>query len=101
SSRRRHTRFSRDWSSDVCSSDLLVLKSVSEIVQKLMYSKEEAKRLKERFWTNFGQFMSLVPNEEGVKVNWVNYKTGIKHLYFRKIGRASCRERVDSTLAAE
>src|SRR5690606_41126810 len=23
-SRRRHTRFSRDWSSDVCSSDLLV-----------------------------------------------------------------------------
>src|SRR6266511_5020534 len=25
SSRRRHTRFSRDWSSDVCSSDLLEL----------------------------------------------------------------------------
>src|SRR5690606_40735823 len=25
SSRRRHTRFSRDWSSDVCSSDLLSL----------------------------------------------------------------------------
>src|SRR5690606_40202221 len=24
SSRRRHTRFSRDWSSDVCSSDLFV-----------------------------------------------------------------------------
>lgn len=27
--------------------------------------------------------MVLVPNEEGVKINWVNYKTGIKHLYFR------------------
>src|SRR5215475_12016215 len=26
SSRRRHTRFSRDWSSDVCSSDLQVIK---------------------------------------------------------------------------
>src|SRR5690606_40791754 len=26
-SRRRHTRFSRDWSSDVCSSDLWVLRS--------------------------------------------------------------------------
>src|SRR5205809_195508 len=26
SSRRRHTRCSRDWSSDVCSSDLLVLR---------------------------------------------------------------------------
>src|SRR5690606_41068050 len=25
SSRRRHTRFSRDWSSDVCSSDLYLL----------------------------------------------------------------------------
>src|SRR5690606_40066711 len=27
SSRRRHTRFSRDWSSDVCSSDLFILQS--------------------------------------------------------------------------
>src|SRR5690606_40808307 len=27
SSRRRHTRFSRDWSSDVCSSDLLLIPS--------------------------------------------------------------------------
>src|SRR2546422_2232858 len=29
SSRRRHTRCSRDWSSDVCSSDLLTLKNVT------------------------------------------------------------------------
>src|SRR5690606_40308693 len=29
SSRRRHTRFSRDWSSDVCSSDLAIPKSDS------------------------------------------------------------------------
>src|SRR5690606_41013314 len=29
SSRRRHTRFSRDWSSDVCSSDLLNISKVS------------------------------------------------------------------------
>src|SRR5690606_41768723 len=28
SSRRRHTRFSRDWSSDVCSSDLVIGKSL-------------------------------------------------------------------------
>src|SRR5690606_35207356 len=27
SSRRRHTRFSRDWSSDVCSSDLAITES--------------------------------------------------------------------------
>src|SRR5690606_39545225 len=30
SSRRRHTRFSRDWSSDVCSSDLNLLNSSEE-----------------------------------------------------------------------
>src|SRR5690606_39984358 len=29
SSRRRHTRFSRDWSSDVCSSDLRAWSSIS------------------------------------------------------------------------
>src|SRR5690606_40705491 len=28
SSRRRHTRFSRDWSSDVCSSDLMISSDV-------------------------------------------------------------------------
>src|SRR5690606_39757978 len=31
SSRRRHTRFSRDWSSDVCSSDLAVPTGVPHI----------------------------------------------------------------------
>src|SRR5690606_40252857 len=31
SSRRRHTRFSRDWSSDVCSSDLLGRSLASEL----------------------------------------------------------------------
>src|SRR5690606_40682603 len=30
-SRRRHTRFSRDWSSDVCSSDLYRDRTVDEI----------------------------------------------------------------------
>src|SRR5690606_40806777 len=34
SSRRRHTRFSRDWSSDVCSSDLLELATLKFIDAK-------------------------------------------------------------------
>src|SRR5690606_17942545 len=34
SSRRRHTRFSRDWSSDVCSSDLTAMRSSSETMQR-------------------------------------------------------------------
>src|SRR5690606_41054737 len=34
SSRRRHTRFSRDWSSDVCSSDLYSCSCSNYIVNK-------------------------------------------------------------------
>src|SRR5690606_39893429 len=30
SSRRRHTRFSRDWSSDVCSSDLSIIPTIQQ-----------------------------------------------------------------------
>jgi len=48
-----------------------------------LYSKEEARNLKESFWTAFGQYMSAVPSADGDKVNWVNYKTGVKHLHFR------------------
>lgn len=48
-----------------------------------MYSREEAKQLKEQFWTSFGQYMSAIPSADQEKVNWVNYKTGIKHLFFR------------------
>src|SRR5690606_41099343 len=38
SSRRRHTRFSRDWSSDVCSSDLKFLSRLYSIMTKLFVS---------------------------------------------------------------
>lgn len=48
-----------------------------------MYSREQAKQLKEQFWTSFGQYMGVVPSADLDKVNWVNYKTGIKHLFFR------------------
>src|SRR5262245_62511627 len=37
SSRRRHTRCLSDWSSDVCSSDLLYLSMSSEITRKVMW----------------------------------------------------------------
>src|SRR5690606_1432552 len=36
SSRRRHTRFSRDWSSDVCSSDLANILETGEFVVNLV-----------------------------------------------------------------
>ncbi|OKS89206.1 DUF4268 domain-containing protein [Mucilaginibacter polytrichastri] len=48
-----------------------------------MYSKDQASQLKQAFWTAFGQYISPQLSAEGLKINWVNYKTGIKHLYFR------------------
>jgi hypothetical protein len=48
-----------------------------------MYSKAETVQLKQAFWTAFGKYLALSPNSEGEKINWVNYRTGFKHVYFR------------------
>ena len=48
-----------------------------------MYSKEQISALKQSFWTAFGQYMSLSLSAEGQKINWINYKTGLKHLSFK------------------
>lgn len=48
-----------------------------------MYSKQEAAQLKQQFWTAFGQYMRPVLPAGDEKVNWVNYKTGEKDIYFR------------------
>lgn len=48
-----------------------------------MYSKQEATKLKQQFWTAFGQYLSPIPSAEGEHINWINYKTGEKDIYFR------------------
>ena len=48
-----------------------------------MYTKVEASAIKQAFWTAFGQYMALNLSAEGEKTNWINYKTGIKHLHFK------------------
>ena len=48
-----------------------------------MYSKTEASQLRQAFWTAFGQYMAPVPSAEGGPVSWLNYKTGLKSVYFR------------------
>lgn len=48
-----------------------------------MFSRDEASRIKEDFWTTFGKYMSPIPSAEGMKINWINYHTGLKHVYFR------------------
>lgn len=48
-----------------------------------MYSKAEVTQLRQAFWTAFGQYMAPVPSAEGETTNWINYKTGLKNVYFR------------------
>src|SRR5690606_23076492 len=51
SSRRRHTRFSRDWSSDVCSSDLILV--LSEIIPKSLGA---------NYWKQIAPWMVVILN---------------------------------------
>src|SRR5437763_16466458 len=71
SSRRRHTRYIGDWSSDVCSSDLRARGN-----GRIVASRERARRRH--------QLALLSPERRDA----------------RQIGRASCRERVESTVVA-
>lgn len=48
-----------------------------------MYSKQEASKLRQAFWTAFGQYMALNVSAEGEKINWVNYKTGERYVQFK------------------
>jgi len=48
-----------------------------------MYSKEEAARLRQQFWISFGKYMKPVPSAGGYSVNWINYKTGVKGIFFK------------------
>jgi len=47
-----------------------------------MYSRKEASKIRSNFWTRFGQYMAPVQAAGGMRVNWINYKTGIKHVRF-------------------
>ena len=48
-----------------------------------MYTNAEASAIRQQFWTSFGMYMSPVPSATLEKVNWVNYKTGIKGISFK------------------
>src|SRR5437763_16619866 len=87
SSRRRHTRYIGDWSSDVCSSDLAPAASDAGLVtftpDDIDWEDEVRLAIEER--------VSLSPDA----------LTGMEaSLRFAEIGRASCRERVETSVAA-
>jgi hypothetical protein len=48
-----------------------------------MYSKQESTAIKRKFWTTLGMYMKPVPSAWQDKANWLNYKTGIKDVFFR------------------
>ena len=48
-----------------------------------MYNRNEHAKIKQEFWTSFGRYMMLVQSAGIEKVNWVNYKTGIKGVFFK------------------
>lgn len=48
-----------------------------------MHSPGTISKTKQEFWTVFGKYMTPVPSAEGLKINWINYKTGVKDVYFK------------------
>jgi len=48
-----------------------------------MYTRAELSKIRTEFWITFGLYMKPVPNSYGRRINWPNYKTGVKDIYFR------------------
>src|SRR5690606_41100683 len=99
SSRRRHTRFSRDWSSDVCSSDLSVAVAWNIGREQFFQSLNVFDDLKLR--ASYGRLGN--PASGGTSL--ARLGAGFTYLFgnsgnISKIGRASCRERVETPVVA-
>src|SRR5258706_1054698 len=84
SSRRRHTRLVSDWSSDVCSSDL---------IEENQFSPPKVRRLKEKVGDQL--FVTRVCRNCDARSSCASYREYALGSNARfEIGRASCRERV-------
>src|SRR5690606_39563422 len=93
SSRRRHTRFSRDWSSDVCSSDLQLKNQDSSIHWHGLLLPAIMDGV-----PGFNQYDGIKPGQS-FKYHFKIRQNGTYwyHAHSKgQIGRASCRERVYS-----
>src|SRR5207249_11119773 len=98
SSRRRHTRSKRDWSSDVCSSDLEDMLSKCSTKDAPWYVIPS----NHKWFRNLAvsQIICATLKDIGMKMPepWVDI-AAVRQMYHRaateqaKIGRASCRER--------
>src|SRR5207245_4204571 len=94
SSRRRHTRCYRDWSSDVCSSDLDAVRRIAALEQENEQLRGELRKLQAE---RFGRRSEKQSGSN--RSNELEDPTDAKSKRPRgrqpgQIGRASCRERV-------
>src|SRR5207248_7303748 len=92
SSRRRHTRSYGDWSSDVCSSDLLPVMPAS--TQKLVLERAEGNPL---YAAEYARMLADQPGEDLPLPETVQ---GVIAARIDEIGRASCRERAERSVGA-
>src|SRR5690606_40176513 len=98
SSRRRHTRFSRDWSSDVCSSDLPTpvaltrLRAPGSVMGPSSADAVKAVIAASALLPTYGTAVDPVSAYEKLEAKSAAPAP--------KIGRASCREREGSSSAA-
>src|SRR5690606_40362165 len=90
SSRRRHTRFSRDWSSDVCSSDLDEDDNFDGITWRAGFAYSPHSDLS--LQATYGRRQDDESLDASISYR-ISPKTSLQASY-NEIGRASCRERV-------
>src|SRR5207253_5841151 len=96
SSRRRHTRWPRDWSSDVCSSDLVSERMVQSVDVFIGYRTNPHLDMRERGAEAAAAIREML---DGVKPQRAFIRLPIVPPTV-KIGRASCRERGESAEVA-
>src|SRR5690606_39630848 len=96
SSRRRHTRFSRDWSSDVCSSDLIAPMDawMGGIGEDDVIGIAGAYKMRK---STLKRNIVLKVAEDGGSAAVCMLESNATMV---KIGRASCRERVEMWVVA-
>src|SRR5699024_11389546 len=91
SSRRRHTRSKRDWSSDVCSSDLLS-RSGDMLTSSLQVRRDYVHLIMSASWTGNDQ-VTWRGGDQRQRAPLAPDQCGAGTDQRPKIGRASCRER--------
>src|SRR5690606_39551389 len=96
------TRFSRDWSSDVCSSDLvldakeLAQAEADKMIKQAQLAIESEKKAAVADIKNEVATLSLEIAEKVIKGQFSDKAKQMKLVEEMKIGRASCRERGES-----